>query len=45
MEEEYERNEVVLKDLSMEVMQLNTRMNDYLQVISDRSDFYRTCQK
>lgn len=39
---EHERR---LTDLSDTVMALNARMNDYLQVISERSDFYRTCQK
>ena len=34
-----------LNDLSGTVMALNVRMNDYLRVISERSDFYRTCQK
>jgi len=45
MEKEYMEHERRLTDLSDTVMALNARMNDYLQVISERSDFYRTCQK
>jgi hypothetical protein len=45
MDDEYANHERRLMDLSDEVMALNVRMNDYLQVISDRSEFYRTCQK
>merc|ERR1712071_409559 len=45
MENEYVVHESRLTDLSATVMALNLRMNGYLQVISDRSDFYRTCQK
>ena len=43
--EEYLLHERQLTDLSDQVMALNVRMTDYLQVISDRSEFYRTCQK
>ena len=45
MEEEYVVHEGRLTDLSDQVMALNTRMTDYLQIIGDRSEFYRTCQK
>ena len=45
MEDEYVLHERRLTDLSDQVMALNVRMTDYLQVISDRSEFYRTCQK
>jgi len=45
MEKEYMDHERRLNDLSGTVMALNVRMNDYLRVISERSDFYRTCQK
>lgn len=45
MEEEYVVHERRLKDLSDQVMVLNDRMTGYLQFISDRSEFYRTCQK
>ncbi|KAK4031139.1 hypothetical protein OUZ56_024685 [Daphnia magna] len=45
MEDEYLLHERRLTDLSEQVMAMNVRMTDYLQVISDRSEFYRTCQK
>lgn len=45
MSEEYAIHDVRLTDLSDEIMTLTMRMNDYLQVISDRSELYRTCQK
>ncbi len=45
MEDEYLLHERRLTDLSDQVMAMNVRMTDYLQVISDRSEFYRTCQK
>lgn len=45
MEEEYAAHESRLTDLSEQVMALNMRMTDYLQIIGDRSEFYRTCQK
>jgi hypothetical protein len=45
MEDEYLLHERRLTDLSDQVMAMNVRMTDYLQVIGDRSEFYRTCQK
>ncbi|KAF4532826.1 hypothetical protein B566_EDAN002677 [Ephemera danica] len=36
-------NEDTLNDLSKEIMELNKRMSDYLQEISEKSDYYRTC--
>lgn len=44
MEKEFMQNERRLDDLSDIIMQLDARMTNYLQVISERSDFYRTCQ-
>ena len=44
-EEEYVVHERRLTDLSDQVMALTSRMTDYLQIIGDRSEFYRTCQK
>ena len=36
--------ETHLRDLSDEVMTLNQRMEEYLNSITTRAEFYRTCQ-
>jgi len=37
-------HELRLSKLSETIVALNLRMDDYLQVIGQRSNFYRTCQ-
>ncbi|KAK2718943.1 laminin subunit beta-1-like [Artemia franciscana] len=45
MEEEYNKYESRLKNQSDELSYLNNRMTDYLTFISEKSEFYRSCQK
>ncbi|XP_037091485.1 laminin subunit beta-1-like isoform X2 [Pollicipes pollicipes] len=44
MNSEFTRHEIRLTDLSDEVMALNARMEAYLRTITERAEYYRTCQ-
>eukprot|EP00094_Tigriopus_californicus_P009037 TCALIF_08711-PA protein Name:"Similar to LanB1 Laminin subunit beta-1 (Drosophila melanogaster)" AED:0.08 eAED:0.08 QI:0/0.86/0.81/1/0.86/0.87/16/623/1807 len=43
VEKEFEETERRLQELSSELMALNCEMNIHLQVIEDKSNYYRTC--
>ena len=43
MEKEYEETERRLMELSSELVSLNCEMMIHLQVIEDKSNYYRTC--
>ena len=44
MNSEFTLYETRLRDLSDEVMALNQQMEQYLNTITTRAEYYRTCQ-